>query len=255
MATGLSFIQYDPNASAATNSANMTNNQNQSYQSFMTNLPDYQNNMNNQAIDQGAKSYNNAKDQIDTQANKRGLLYSGMKQGAEAGAANQAADATQKQIAGNNENLSNLATNYGNQLAGTNIQNYEGEVQGAMDQYKNNLSQYSQNQQMLGGLLGGVGSMAALAFSDKNLKEDISDGDKDANDMVSNIKPSKFKYKDDPKHEERLGIMAQDLEKSPMGKSLVIETPKGKAIDTMKALAAVMAVQGALDKRLKKAGA
>ncbi len=37
-----------------------------------------------------------------------------------------------------------------------------------------------------------------------------------------------------------------------MGKTLVVETPKGKGVDTMKALAAVMAVQSALNKRLKK---
>jgi hypothetical protein len=254
--TGLSFIQYDPSQSAATNSQNMVNNQNQNYQSFLSNLPGYQSSLNNQAIDQGNQQYNNEKQQIDTSANQRGLLYSGLKTGAEQGAANTAANNTQNQIASNNENLSNYATGYGNQVAQSNIGNYQGQVNAALQNYGFGLQQQGQNSAMLGGLLGGGLGLAGMAmFSDEDLKDDISDADKDSDKMISKLNPKSFKYKDDPDEETHYGIIAQDLEKSPMGKSLVIDTPKGKAIDIPRALAAVMAVQSTMDKRLKRKGA
>lgn len=253
---GVSYIAYDPNQSAAANSQNMVNSQNQNYQSFLSNLPGYQSSLTNQTIDQGNQQYNNAKSQIDTSANQRGLLYSGLKTGAEQGAANTAATGTQNQIAQNNQNLSNYATGYGNQVAQSNIGNYQGTVNAALQNYGFGLQQQGQNTQMLGGLLGGgLGLAGAAMFSDEDLKDDISDADDEANEMVSKMNPKSFKYKDDPDKDTHYGIIAQDLEKSPMGKSLVIDTPKGKAVDIPKALAAVMAVQSVFDKRLKRQGA
>jgi len=255
MATGISYIQYDPTQTAAQNAQNMVNNQNQNYQSFLNNLPQYQNNLNNQAIDQGNQSYNNQKQAIDQNANARGLLYSGLKQGAESSAANQAANQTQGQIASNNQNLANYATGYGNQVAQSNIANYQGNVSAALNQYGTQLQQQGQNNQMLGGLLSGGLAAGALAFSDKNLKKDIKSADDDAIEMVKNLNAKSYKFKDDNEDNDHYGIIAQDLEKSPMGKTLVVETPKGKAIDPAKALSAVLAVQSVLDKRLKKVGA
>ena len=250
------YIPYDPALSAAQNSTNMVNNQNQNYNQFMANLPQYQGILNNQTIDNGAKNYNQAKDTIDTQANSRGLLFSGLKQEAEAGAANTAAKETQTGIAGNNANIQNYATGLGNQTAQSNIANQQGIVSGALNQYGQGLQQSAQQSQQQGQMLGGlmaVGGMAA--FSDENLKDDVKNADKDADDMVGSLKAKTYSYKDDPKKEKRLGILAQDLEKSPMGKAMVIETPKGKAFDMAKALSAVLAVQATLDKRLKKKGA
>jgi hypothetical protein len=50
----------------------------------------------------------------------------------------------------------------------------------------------------------------------------------------------------------RAGVMAQDLEKSPLLQDLVEDTPGGKVIDGPKALSANLAMAAGLDKRLRK---
>jgi hypothetical protein len=52
--------------------------------------------------------------------------------------------------------------------------------------------------------------------------------------------------------EPRAGIMAQDLEDTPDGKSVVKSTPVGKMLDQKRALSFVMANQAGLDKRLAR---
>lgn len=254
-ATGLSFVAYDPSQSAQNNAQNMVNNQNQNYTSFLSNLPGYQNTMNSQAVDAGNAQYNSQKQSIDQNANARGLLFSGLKQGAESSAATNAANNTQNQIATNNQNLSNYANQYGNQVANTNISNYGSQVQNAANSYGLALGTQSQNNQMIGGLLGGIGGAVGGIFSDEDLKENIDDGDEPAEQMMDKLEPKKFSYKEDPDKKEQLGVLAQDMEKSPMGKAVVIETPKGKALDIGKTLSAVLAAQSVLHKRLNKESA
>ena len=151
-ATGASYFQYDPTQSAATNSQNLVNNENQNYQSFLSNLPQYQSSLQNQAIDQGNQQYNTQKQAIDQNANARGLLYSGLKTGAEQGAATNAANQTQNNISQANANLQNYATGYGNQVAQSNIANYQGNVNAALTGYQGQLQNYTQNQGFLGSL-------------------------------------------------------------------------------------------------------
>ena len=79
----------------------------------------------------------------------------------------------------------------------------------------------------IGGLAQGIGAMG-MAFSDKNSKEDIKE-EKNIDQILSEIKPISYKYKTEGKN--RLGILAQDLEKSPM-KENVVDTKEGKAVDT-----------------------
>ena len=90
-------------------------------------------------------------------------------------------------------------------------------------------------------------------ISDKNLKKDIKQSKKYVDEMLDKLKPYKFKYKN-RKHGggERVGIMAQDLERSKMGKILVKDTPEGKAIDVKNAIGAVMASQARIMEKLKK---
>lgn len=237
------------------NAQDMINTQNQQYADFDKNKAGYLSNQNNQALDEGNQEYNQQKEAIDKNANARGLLYSGLKQGAESGAANDAANKTQNKIATNNMNMNNYATGYGNQVAQSNIANYQGNVQSALNQYGYGLAQQNQQNEMYGSAAGGAGKMAATFGSDKKLKEGISDADDDVEEMMSKLDAKKYNYKDDPEKKEHMGILAQDLEKSPMGKALVIETPKGKAVDIAKALGAMMAVQSTIHKRLKRAGA
>jgi hypothetical protein len=64
-------------------------------------------------------------------------------------------------------------------------------------------------------------------------------------DLLEHVHPVSFEYR----HPEldgagrQYGVLAQDLERSPMGHSMVIDTPRGKMVDTRKAsLAAVAAL-------------
>lgn len=256
-AAGLTMTPFSYSQAGTAGANNMIGNNNQQYQDFISKLPGYKSDMQNQAIGAGADSYNNQKQSIDKQANRRGLLYSGLKQGAEAGAAGSAAKETQNKIAEGNQNLDEYATNYGNNVNQAALGNYQGMVNHSLRTQEQDLQRQGQENQRQGSLLGGIGSLVGLgiaAFSDEKLKNDVKPADKEANDMVGKMKATTWSYKDDPKKETRLGIIAQDLEKSKMGKSMVIDTPKGKAVDVGKAISAVLAVQAALDRRLKKVG-
>lgn len=151
-------MPYDPTQSAAQNASNMETNETENYQSFMQNMPQYQATLNNQTIDQGNQAYNTAKTGIDTNANARGLLYSGLKQGAEANAANTAANQTQTGIANNNANLQNYASAYGNQVANDASNYYAGVQNQNLNYFGNQQQQQSQQQQFASGLIGGTGT-------------------------------------------------------------------------------------------------
>lgn len=121
-----------------------------------------------------------------------------------------------------------------------------------------NMAQYQADQQMLGSLIGAGGSLAAAAItkSDKNSKENIKSGAKDVQKFLDALAAKSYNYKDASEPGaapgKRVGIIAQDLEKSDMGKALVINSPSGKMVDTVQGFGAVLAAQSELNKRLKK---
>lgn len=93
--------------------------------------------------------------------------------------------------------------------------------------------------------------------SDERMKKDIKPlASQDVNDMLDNLVPSTYKYKNPDMPWTRpgpqAGVMAQDLEKSPMGASMVRDTPVGKIVDTNAAIGALLAANADLHKRLKK---
>jgi hypothetical protein len=110
----------------------------------------------------------------------------------------------------------------------------------------------------LGGLLGGAASLIGL-LSDETMKEDkVKDP---AWSMLASVtkevKPYFFKYNERGKKitgdgDEQVGIMAQDLEKTPL-KSSVMDTPDGKMIDTRKLTTGNTAMIMELSKKLDKA--
>ncbi len=104
---------------------------------------------------------------------------------------------------------------------------------------------------MLGAAIPAAGLVAAM--SDRRLKEKVVDGEKDADDFIKGLRAYKFEYKD-PKHGagERVGIMAQDLEKSKAGRTAVVETPHGKAVHGGHLATAIAATLPGLAKRLSK---
>lgn len=122
-------------------------------------------------------------------------------------------------------------------------------------------NRYMAQQQALGqAAAGGLAGLGYGAFSDKNLKTDIKSGN--ASEMISEfIEPLdsySYKYKSESIPGKQYGdkrftsVMAQDLEKSRIGKNMVINTPEGKMIDYSKAVSPALAAIAELHKRVKR---
>jgi hypothetical protein len=94
----------------------------------------------------------------------------------------------------------------------------------------------------VGGLASWLASPAGIAFlatlpvgSDKNMKTDIKDGYGILEKVTKVVSPKMFKYKNgvgEDSSKPRVGVMAQDLEKTPLS-STVVTGPDGyKRVDT-----------------------
>ena len=109
----------------------------------------------------------------------------------------------------------------------------------------------AQGQQL--GMIGALGS-GLIAASDKNLKKDMKDESSAATsniqDFLNAVQSSSFKYKGEDKKFN--GVMAQDLEKTELGKQMVVDTPQGKIVDFGVGFANLLASQAELNKRLAK---
>lgn len=97
------------------------------------------------------------------------------------------------------------------------------------------IAKENQQNQMLGQLIG-AGGMAAMAFSDKRVKKNIKPiNKKDLKEFRAKVKPYIFEYKD-KKHGKGkwAGVMAQDLEKTKIGREIVEEVDGVKMINIPK---------------------
>lgn len=98
-----------------------------------------------------------------------------------------------------------------------------------------------------GGLFGGILGGLAGVMSDVRAKKNIAYGGADALGAVDKLKAYTYDYKDPRMGQGRqIGVMAQDLERSPAGARAVIETPQGKAINGPAALGLSLASIAAL---------
>lgn len=109
----------------------------------------------------------------------------------------------------------------------------------------------------IGGPVGGAagkeaGSAVGSMLSDKRAKTRISDASPSVKSFLDAISAKKYDYKHAPQAQKRVGVMAQDLEKSELGKSMVTDTPAGKTVDIAQALGASLAANAELHKRVKK---
>ncbi len=105
--------------------------------------------------------------------------------------------------------------------------------------------------QTIGGIFQSAGTIALLA-SDKILKENIVPSDSEILDFLEKLKPKKYTYKDEKYGKgDQYGFLAQDLEKHPVGKSMVVNTPEGKMVDYSRAIAVILAAESLLSKRIK----
>lgn len=111
------------------------------------------------------------------------------------------------------------------------------------------------NPGMAGDLLAAAGPIVTqLAASDRRVKQDIKPGDKTVKDFLAELEPYDYEYKD-KKHGtgRRTSVMAQDLEKSKLGKQFVSETTEGtKYVDYGKGLGTILASVAHLNKELEK---
>lgn len=102
-----------------------------------------------------------------------------------------------------------------------------------------------------------VGTKIAEAASDKRVKKDIKKGDKETSDFLSHLSAKSWNYKDPDKHGigRHLGVMAQDLEKSKLGRDMVSEGDDGVKMVNYggaKGMAAIVASMAYLNEKLKK---
>lgn len=141
------------------------------------------------------------------------------------------------QIAGygmeSSNNLANAAGAYGANVAN----NYMGLGNANASA---NIAQANRQSQLIG---QGVGA-AALAFSDERLKKNLVPVSKEELDELrKDLKAFHFEYKDELHGTGRwIGIKAQDLEKSKLGKTIVVENEKGeKMIDVAKVMSVFLA--------------
>lgn len=76
---------------------------------------------------------------------------------------------------------------------------------------------------------------------------------KQYDDTMENLSANEYNYKPEVgKPGRQVGIMAQDLEKSKLGKNLVVNSPQGKFIDTNQAVGASLGMIGRLNDRMAK---
>jgi hypothetical protein len=104
-------------------------------------------------------------------------------------------------------------------------------------------------------LLGSAGQAgAAMATSDENAKENIELGDNEIKSFLDAIKAYKYEYKNKEDGEgEFVSPMAQDLEKSKVGKKMVQEDESGKKMVNFDghSLGSMLAAQGYMHKKIE----
>lgn len=133
------------------------------------------------------------------------------------------------------------------------LQDYELARFGA-DVNKTNQIKQQQNA-ILGGVLGAAGQGVGSLLSDKSEKKNIKNASKDVDNFLEALSAKSYEYKDAAKpgaaEGKRYGVMAQDLEKSSAGKSIVKDTAQGKMVDTNQGFGLIVAAQKELHERLK----
>ena len=92
--------------------------------------------------------------------------------------------------------------------------------------------------------------------SDISAKRNIRAADSQVEGFLDALNAYQYQYKDEnaPGADAGMfvGVMAQDLEKTPLGASFVTDTPQGKMVDYGHGLAAILASQSNLHDRLRQ---
>jgi hypothetical protein len=112
---------------------------------------------------------------------------------------------------------------------------------------------------MIGGAFNAGASaagMAAMGKSDERSKTDIQPGAPLLREMLDQIKAHDYEYKN-PSEEgaapgRHVSVMAQELEKSELGRRLVKDTPSGKMVDYGRGLGTMLAAIADMNSRVKE---
>lgn len=105
------------------------------------------------------------------------------------------------------------------------------------------------------GAAGNVVSSGVKMFSDETIKKDVLDITDFTKQTLGALTPYQFQYSEDVGMKGNvIGVMAQDLEKSATGRTLVMDHEGKKAIDVTRAVSFILASLADLNKRLEKAG-
>lgn len=102
-----------------------------------------------------------------------------------------------------------------------------------------------------------IAGQIGQAASDKRVKKDVKKGNRETSDFLEHLSSKSWNYKDPEKHGpgRYLGVMAQDLEKSKIGKKMVSENAEGtKMVNYGGAhgMAAIVASLAHLHDKIKK---
>lgn len=104
--------------------------------------------------------------------------------------------------------------------------------------------------------MGNVIGTGALmyAMSDVNAKENIESAEPDLEEFLSKLTMNEYDYKEPEKYGrgKHFGPMAQDLEKSKIGRTMVEETPDGKMINYGKGQGVMLGILANLAERLEE---
>lgn len=180
---------------------------------------------------------------------------SGIQQQATGQAATMAA---QQQIAAQQALMGQQATMSGNALQGEANQygalgaQNNATIQGYLGAQDINQQETASKRRMMGGMMQAGGSM--LAMSDERQKTNIQPANMGS--FLDSLSPQSYEYKNTSlpgtAPGPRTGVMAQDLEQSGPGQSMVQNTPQGKMVDPGQGIGVALAALGDIHQRLKR---
>ena len=163
---------------------------------------------------------------------------------------------TRQTVANNNANAANKYSQdqFGNRanVAGIRYNDNTNKVNESKQEYQNavNAKQAKKN-----GILqfGGQALGAAAAFfSDEEKKTDISHlSDEEIEEFLNAISPKRFRYKDRNDGDgNRMGIVAQDIEHTAIGRDIVKDHGQGKELDIGNVIGALLDAVGHLNRKV-----
>ena len=220
-------------------------------QGFRADLPGVKNQMATQLAQDSQSQLQDDLKASRSSASSRGLLYGGIQQGNEGRQRQQAQRGLLGGISASNLGLDESA----NQMdaaavqTGVNMQQQQQNMQNMV--YQNALAKMNGQNQVAGSMIT-AGAMAAM-MSDERAKHKVGHCPAEIYSMLDELKAMSFLYKEFVNSPGmHYGVMAQDLEKSNAGKSVVFEQDGYKMLDVAKVSGLVLASLANIHQRLKK---